>query len=97
VRSEEPLRRPHLRCRPKGTSATASTHFPSGIITYPLSSREIALAQAEIGIIGGSGLYSMKGLTDIHEVQLETPFGPPSDPYVLGTLAGRKVAFLALH
>jgi 5'-methylthioadenosine phosphorylase len=55
------------------------------------------LAQAEIGIIGGSGLYSMKGLTDIHEVQLETPFGPPSDPYVLGTLSGRKVAFLARH
>jgi 5'-methylthioadenosine phosphorylase len=55
------------------------------------------LAQAEIGIIGGSGLYSMKGLTDVHEVQLETPFGAPSDPYVLGTLAGRKVAFLARH
>jgi 5'-methylthioadenosine phosphorylase len=55
------------------------------------------LAQAEIGIIGGSGLYSMKGLTDVHEVSLETPFGSPSDPYVLGTLAGRKVAFLARH
>jgi 5'-methylthioadenosine phosphorylase len=55
------------------------------------------LAQAKIGIIGGSGLYSMKGLTDIQEVQLETPFGAPSDPYVLGTLAGRKVAFLARH
>ena len=55
------------------------------------------MAQAEIGIIGGSGLYSMKGLTDVREVSLETPFGPPSDPYVLGTLAGRKVAFLARH
>jgi 5'-methylthioadenosine phosphorylase len=55
------------------------------------------LAQAEIGIIGGSGLYAMKGLTDVHEVALETPFGAPSDPYVLGTLAGRKVAFLARH
>ena len=55
------------------------------------------MAQAEIGIIGGSGLYSMKGLTDVHEVTLETPFGAPSDPYVLGTLAGRKVAFLARH
>jgi 5'-methylthioadenosine phosphorylase len=55
------------------------------------------LAQAEIGIIGGSGLYSMKGLTDVHEVQLETPFGAPSDPYVLGHLAGHKVAFLARH
>jgi 5'-methylthioadenosine phosphorylase len=55
------------------------------------------LAQAEIGIIGGSGLYSMKGLTDVHEVSLDTPFGSPSDPYVLGTLAGRRVAFLARH
>jgi 5'-methylthioadenosine phosphorylase len=55
------------------------------------------LAQAEIGIIGGSGLYSMKGLTDIQEVQLETPFGAPSDAYITGTLAGRKVAFLARH
>jgi 5'-methylthioadenosine phosphorylase len=55
------------------------------------------LSQAEIGIIGGSGLYQMKGLTDIREVMLETPFGSPSDAYVLGTLSGRKVAFLARH
>jgi 5'-methylthioadenosine phosphorylase len=55
------------------------------------------LQQAEIGIIGGSGLYSMPGLSGVHEVHLETPFGDPSDPYVLGTLEGRKVAFLARH
>ena len=55
------------------------------------------LAQAEIGIIGGSGLYSMPGLTDVREVTQETPFGDPSDAYVLGTLEGRKVAFLARH
>jgi 5'-methylthioadenosine phosphorylase len=55
------------------------------------------LAQAEIGIIGGSGLYAMPGLTRIKEVRLRTPFGQPSDPYVLGTLEGRKVAFLARH
>ena len=55
------------------------------------------MAQAEIGIIGGSGLYSMPGLSDVHEVSVETPFGAPSDPYVLGTLVGRKVAFLARH
>jgi purine nucleoside phosphorylase len=47
------------------------------------------LAQAEIGIIGGSGLYSMPGFTDIHEVQIDTPFGAPSDPFVLGELEGR--------
>jgi len=55
------------------------------------------LQQAEIGIIGGSGLYSMPGLTDVHEVNLQTPFGTPSDAYILGTLEGRKVAFLARH
>jgi len=55
------------------------------------------LAQADIGIIGGSGLYSMPGLSDVQEVRLETPFGDPSDAYVLGTLEGRKVAFLARH
>jgi 5'-methylthioadenosine phosphorylase len=55
------------------------------------------LAQAEIGIIGGSGLYSMPGLTDIREVRQQTPFGDPSDAYVLGTLEGRNVAFLARH
>jgi len=55
------------------------------------------LQQAEIGIIGGSGLYSMPGLTDVHEVNLQTPFGSPSDAYILGTLEGRKVAFLARH
>ena len=55
------------------------------------------MQQAEIGIIGGSGLYSMPGLTDVHEVQVQTPFGEPSDAYVLGSLEGRKVAFLARH
>jgi 5'-methylthioadenosine phosphorylase len=55
------------------------------------------LQQAEIGIIGGSGLYSMPGFSDVHEVRQTTPFGDPSDAYVLGTLADRKVAFLARH
>jgi len=55
------------------------------------------LSQAEIGIIGGSGLYSMPGLTEVREVRQETPFGEPSDSYVLGTLEGHKVAFLARH
>jgi 5'-methylthioadenosine phosphorylase len=57
----------------------------------------VQLQKAEIGIIGGSGLYSMPGLSDIHEEKLETPFGYPSDAYILGTLEGRKVAFLARH
>ena len=52
---------------------------------------------AEIGIIGGSGLYNMPGLEDRREVAIDTPWGAPSDSYVLGSLAGRKVAFLARH
>jgi 5'-methylthioadenosine phosphorylase len=55
------------------------------------------LPQAEIGIIGGSGLYSIPGLSDMREVKQDTPFGDPSDAYVLGTLAGHEVAFLARH
>jgi len=55
------------------------------------------LSQAEIGIIGGSGLYAMPGLSKIKQVRLKTAFGKPSDAYVLGTLEGRKVAFLARH
>jgi 5'-methylthioadenosine phosphorylase len=56
-----------------------------------------ANAQAEIGIIGGSGLYSMNGLTKTKEVQVKTPFGEPSDRVVLGMLEGKRVAFLARH
>ena len=55
------------------------------------------MAQAEIGIIGGSGLYSMPGFTETEELKQQTPFGDPSDAYVLGNLEGRKVAFLARH
>ena len=55
------------------------------------------MSRAEIGIIGGSGLYSMPGLGTIKEVRLKTPFGKPSEAYVVGTLEGRNVAFLARH
>jgi 5'-methylthioadenosine phosphorylase len=51
----------------------------------------------KIGIIGGSGLYSMPGFTNQREVKVETPFGDPSDPYVVGELEGKPVAFLARH
>lgn len=54
-------------------------------------------AQAQIGIIGGSGLYQMEALTDIEEVRIDTPFGSPSDAIILGTLDGTRVAFLARH
>jgi 5'-methylthioadenosine phosphorylase len=51
----------------------------------------------EIGIVGGSGLYEMAELTDRSERAIETPFGNPSGPYVVGTLRGKRVAFLARH
>ncbi|UCF39083.1 MAG: S-methyl-5'-thioadenosine phosphorylase [Acidobacteriota bacterium] len=51
----------------------------------------------EIGIIGGSGLYEIAGLEDVKEVSVETPFGDPSDAYIVGMLEGRRVAFLARH
>jgi len=50
-----------------------------------------------IGIIGGSGVYDMAELTDREERQVATPFGEPSAPYVIGTLRGKRVAFLARH
>src|SRR5256886_1847386 len=52
---------------------------------------------AQIGIIGGSGLYDMAELTDREDTQIGTPFGDPSGPYVIGTLRGKRVAFLARH
>lgn len=55
------------------------------------------MQQAEIGIIGGSGLYSMPGLTNVREERVSTPFGDPSDAFILGDLEGRKVVFLARH
>lgn len=53
--------------------------------------------KVQIGIIGGSGLYDMAGVTDREEVNLTTPFGESSGPYLIGTLRGRRVAFLARH
>lgn len=55
------------------------------------------MSQVKIGVIGGSGLYQMEGLTDIEEVYLETPFGKPSDAFLVGKLNGVPVAFLARH
>src|ERR1700686_3709024 len=54
-------------------------------------------ATATVGIIGGSGLYEMNGLTNTREIRVKTPFGAPSDAIVLGALEGKRVAFLARH
>jgi len=53
--------------------------------------------RADIGIIGGSGLYAMEGFADVREVAVETPFGSPSDTLMVGTLEGRRVSFLPRH
>jgi 5'-methylthioadenosine phosphorylase len=53
--------------------------------------------RAPVGIIGGTGLYQMEGFTDVREVAVETPFGPPSDSLLVGNLEGRRVAFLPRH
>ena len=57
----------------------------------------MAEAPVRIGVIGGSGLYDMADLADREEVVVSTPFGEPSAPFVIGSLAGRRVAFLARH
>ena len=58
---------------------------------------QVTSGGATIGVIGGSGLYHIPGFTDQREVTLTTPWGPPSDPYIVGKLAGRDVAFLSRH
>ncbi|NJC89338.1 MAG: MTAP family purine nucleoside phosphorylase, partial [Desulfuromonas sp.] len=55
------------------------------------------MSQTTIGVIGGSGLYEIEGLTELREVTLDTPFGAPSDSYVTGTLEGVKLVFLPRH
>jgi 5'-methylthioadenosine phosphorylase len=55
------------------------------------------LSEAKIGVIGGSGLYQMQALTDVEEINLDTPFGKPSDALIIGTLSGARVAFLPRH
>lgn len=55
------------------------------------------MAQAKIGVIGGSGLYSMENMTDIEEVKIQTPFGDPSDVITIGKVAGVSMAFLPRH
>ncbi|MCL5947413.1 MAG: S-methyl-5'-thioadenosine phosphorylase [Chloroflexi bacterium] len=55
------------------------------------------MAEAQIAVIGGSGLYQMEGLADLSEVRVATPFGEPSDVITLGTLEGQRIAFLPRH
>lgn len=55
------------------------------------------LPQVEIGLLGGTGLYEIEGIEVLEEIELDTPFGSPSDSYIIGELEGKKVAFLTRH
>ena len=55
------------------------------------------MTSIELAVIGGSGLYNMAGLSDIEEIDITTPFGKPSDTITVGTLHGRRIAFLPRH
>ncbi|GLV56681.1 S-methyl-5'-thioadenosine phosphorylase [Dictyobacter sp. S3.2.2.5] len=55
------------------------------------------MPQAKIGVIGGSGLYHMEGMTDVEEVKIQTPFGDPSDVITIGKVSGVSMAFLPRH
>jgi 5'-methylthioadenosine phosphorylase len=55
------------------------------------------MSKATIGVVGGSGLYAMEGLEGVEEIRLQTPYGEPSDAFIVGALAGRRVAFLPRH
>ena len=59
--------------------------------------RFLQMSDVLLGIIGGSGFYEMQELSNIREVTVDTPFGPPSDSYILGSLGNREVAFLPRH
>jgi len=61
------------------------------------ASRKNTKESVQIGIIGGSGLYTMSGLSETREVRVKTPFGDPSEALVIGTLEGKRVVFLARH
>jgi len=62
-----------------------------------IRTREAGAASASVGILGGTGLYEIEGIENVKEVRLQTPFGEPSDAYILGMLEGRRVAFLSRH
>jgi 5'-methylthioadenosine phosphorylase len=55
------------------------------------------MSEVKLAVIGGSGVYEMEHLTDVEELALSTPFGPPSDTIVVGTLSGTRIAFLPRH
>jgi len=65
--------------------------------TVPTKRRGAEMGKQMIGIIGGSGLYNIEGIKDVKSVSIDTPFGKPSDSFIVGILEGHKVAFLPRH
>jgi 5'-methylthioadenosine phosphorylase len=61
------------------------------------ANRQLKLPRVEIGILGGTGLYEIEDVKGLKEFKLKTPFGDPSDAYIIGTLEGKRVAFLSRH
>jgi len=61
------------------------------------ANRHLKLPRVEIGILGGTGLYEIEGVKGLKKFKLKTPFGDPSDAYIIGTLEGKRVAFLSRH
>jgi 5'-methylthioadenosine phosphorylase len=85
---------------PQPAKSKSSARKSQSSKSRPQKSKSSAATKSEpvsIGIIGGSGLYTMDGLTGAREVRVTTPFGDPSDAFVVGTLEGRRVAFLSRH
>jgi 5'-methylthioadenosine phosphorylase len=59
--------------------------------------KRVKLPQVEVGILGGTGLYEIEGIKGLQKYKIKTPWGDPSDDYIIGTLEGRRVAFLSRH
>lgn len=66
-------------------------------LSYTQKQEQQDMEQVKIGVIGGSGVYQIEKLTDLTEIDVDTPFGKPSDSIMAGTMAGQRIAFLARH
>lgn len=96
---KSPGRAARLECSGDGRHAGSLDHVParSALLSRERLRYDGDSAVSLIGVIGGSGLYEIAGLENTRRVEIDTPFGAPSDAYVLGLLGGRDVAFLPRH
>ena len=83
-----------------GMTTTSKNKMIHNHLSKNISETKLAtsdLAKARIGVIGGSGLYNIKGITNIKELEINTPFGKPSDKLLIGNLDETEIVFLARH